>query len=85
MVDKPVDGSGQEGDRGLNVHQQFSEFSSDLSSHFKYGEVRNKRHHKGEEKHNFWSKSLRTVALFTFKETQILTYISTKTNMSASN
>ena len=54
LVDQPVEGS-QEGDRaGVNLHQQFSEFSSDISSHFKYGEVRNKRHHKGEKEHEFY-------------------------------
>ena len=46
-----VDRAAQSGD---NIHKQFSEFSSDLT-HFKYGEVRNKRHHKGRNFHCFFS------------------------------
>ena len=34
-------------EEGENVHKHFTQFSSDLTN-FKYGDVRNKRHHKGK-------------------------------------
>ena len=32
---------------GDNIHKHFSQFSSGLT-HFKYGDIRSKRHHKGQ-------------------------------------